>query len=36
MGFDLKIMLWQLLWIAGPVALIVYAWRKFGARKKRH
>lgn len=35
MGFDLSIILWQLLWIAGPVALIVYGWRKIGIRKKR-
>lgn len=35
MGFDLSIMLWQLFWIAGSVALIVYGWRKLGIRKKR-
>jgi hypothetical protein len=35
MGFDLSIMLWQLLWIAGSVTLIVYGWRKIGIRKKR-
>lgn len=35
MGFDLSIMLWQLLWIAGPVALLVYGWRKLDIMKNR-